>query len=273
MYVNRPDAKIFYQVAGGGERDLFLLPPCQVVTHSRMWKHQVPYLSRYFRVITMDQRGNGRSDRPATGYDLDRMADHTRAVLDAAGVERAALVCFSRGAWAGAILASRHAERVERVVLTGSALSDESRPDDNFFMLRDRYEGWEKYNTHYWRTHFRDFLEFFMSQMFTEPHSTKPREDAVSWGLGTTPEVLIASTLERGCRSSAADLFAGVRVPTLIIHGTADKTVPIAASSRVAAQGIAHSTLIEYDGAPHGLFATDKERLSGDLLSFLARAG
>jgi len=42
MYVNRPDAKIFYQATGSGERDLFLLPPCQGVTHSRMWKHQVP---------------------------------------------------------------------------------------------------------------------------------------------------------------------------------------------------------------------------------------
>ena len=42
MYVHRPDARIFYQVTGSGARDLFLLPQCQVVTYSRMWKHQVP---------------------------------------------------------------------------------------------------------------------------------------------------------------------------------------------------------------------------------------
>jgi pimeloyl-ACP methyl ester carboxylesterase len=65
--------------------------------------------------------------------------------------------------------------------------------------------------------------------------------------------------------------MAAFTVPTLLIHGTADKTVPIAASSRVAAQRIANSTLIEYDSAPHGLFATDKERLNGDLLAFLRR--
>ena len=85
MYVHRPDARIFYQVTGSGARDLFLLPPCQVVVHSRMWKHQIPYLSRYFRVITMDPRGNGRSDRPATGYDLDTRYGDMLAVLDEVG--------------------------------------------------------------------------------------------------------------------------------------------------------------------------------------------
>ena len=61
------------------------------------------------------------------------------------------------------------------------------------------------------------------------------------------------------------------RVPTLLIHGTADKTVPIEPSARAAHKAIAQSTLIEYDGAPHGLFATEKQRLSEDLLTFLRR--
>ena len=71
MYVTRGGVRLYYQVTGSGGRDLFLLPQCQPVTYSRQWKNQVPYLSRYFRVTTMDLRGNGRSDRPATGYDLD----------------------------------------------------------------------------------------------------------------------------------------------------------------------------------------------------------
>ena len=57
-------------------------------------------------------------------------------------------------------------------------------------------------------------------------------------------------------------------VPTLVLHGTADKTVPINASGRAAAAGIKNSLLIEYDGAPHGLFATHKERFTKDLLTF-----
>jgi non-heme chloroperoxidase len=64
--------------------------------------------------------------------------------------------------------------------------------------------------------------------------------------------------------------FAGV--PTLIIHGT-DKTVPIEPSARAAARGIGHAKLIEYDGEPHGLFASTPERLNGDLLEFLGSGG
>ncbi len=91
MYVTRDGVRLFYQVtggqvteqgAGGGARDLFLLPQCQPVTYSRQWKSQIPYLSRYFRVTTMDLRGNGRSDRPAAGYDLDTRYQDFLAVLD-----------------------------------------------------------------------------------------------------------------------------------------------------------------------------------------------
>jgi len=63
--------------------------------------------------------------------------------------------------------------------------------------------------------------------------------------------------------------LASFTVPTLIIHGTSDVTVPIDASARAAAAGIRQSRLIEYDGAPHGLFATHKDRLTQDLLEFL----
>ena len=58
-------------------------------------------------------------------------------------------------------------------------------------------------------------------------------------------------------------------MPTLIVHGTADHTVPIDATGRAAAKGIPHAKFIEYDGAPHGLFATHKDRLTADLLEFL----
>jgi hypothetical protein len=71
-------------VTGSGGRDLFLLPQCQPATYSRQWKNQVPYLSRYFRVVTMDLRGNGRSDRPAGGYDLDTRYQDFLAVLETA---------------------------------------------------------------------------------------------------------------------------------------------------------------------------------------------
>jgi non-heme chloroperoxidase len=63
--------------------------------------------------------------------------------------------------------------------------------------------------------------------------------------------------------------LAAFTIPTLVIHGTADKTVPIAAAGRAAAKGIKGARLIEYDGEPHGLLATAPERLNADLLGFI----
>jgi pimeloyl-ACP methyl ester carboxylesterase/predicted glycosyltransferase len=262
--------QISWEEHGAGDRAVLFIPAWQIVD-SRVWKMQIPYFARYFRTLAFDPPGTGRSGRPATGYDHDHLADHTRAVLDAAGVERAALVCLSRGAWAGTILAARHPERVERLVLVGSALSDEPRNDRDFLTARDRYEGWEKFNANYWRADFRDFLEFFMSQMFTEPHSTKPREDGVSWGLGTTPEVLIATTLEWSCRSSAAELLAGVHAPTLIVHGTDDAIRPFAVAEQMHA-AIAGSVLMPFEGSGHCPQARDPVRFNLAVRDFLEPA-
>src|SRR5262245_1723611 len=79
--------RIGYEVFGQGEETLLLLPPWSIV-HSRHWKGQVPYLSRHFRVVTFDGRGNGRSDRPATTdlYGPRMLARDTLAVADAAGI-------------------------------------------------------------------------------------------------------------------------------------------------------------------------------------------
>ena len=102
---------VHWEEHGGGDRAVLFLPAWQLFD-SRLWKMQVPYFARHFRTLTFDPPGHGRSDRPASGYGHDRMVDHARAVLDAAGVERASVVGLSRGTWTGALLAARHPERV-----------------------------------------------------------------------------------------------------------------------------------------------------------------
>ena len=108
------------------------------------------------------------------------------------------------------------------------------------------------------------------------------------YGVGTlsspvSDEVLMNSwrqTMQSGTRNmlAAAKAFAttdfrpdlaSFKSPTLVIHGTADKTVPIDTTGRVSANQIAGAELIEYDGSAHGLFATDKQRLIDDVVSFL----
>ncbi len=95
-YVERDGVKLFYEVFGDGEPTILLLPPWSII-HSRHWKAQVPYLSRHFRVVTFDGRGNGRSDAPTTAasYSPIAFADDAVAVMDAVGVDRAILVSLS----------------------------------------------------------------------------------------------------------------------------------------------------------------------------------
>ena len=190
-YVERDGVRVFWELYGSGEPTILLLPTWSII-HSRHWKGQIPYLARHARVLTFDGRGNGRSDRPEAvdAYAEREFAADALAVMDAAGVERAVVVGLSAGALWGVLLAAEHPERVAAAVFIAPAApfaQHAARVSTPFDEQLVSYEGWAKYNRHYWLEDYRDFLEFFFGQVFTEPHSTKQIEDCVGWGLETTP--------------------------------------------------------------------------------------
>ncbi len=90
------------------------------------------------------------------------------------------------------MLAANHPERVEAAVFIGPNYPGGGQPVPERTVHSwgeelDTEEGWAKHNHHYWLRDFEGYLEFFMSRMFSEPHSTKPIEDGIGWGLETTP--------------------------------------------------------------------------------------
>jgi pimeloyl-ACP methyl ester carboxylesterase len=195
-YVERDGVKVHYEVFGDGEPTVLLLPTWSII-HSRHWKMQIPYLSRHCRVLTFDGRGNGRSDRPTEpeAYAECEFAADALAVMDATQTDRAVIVGFSMGAQRGLLLAANHPERVQAAVFIGGSYPGGGEPVRERTVYSweeelDTDEGWAKHNHHYWLRDFKGYLEFFMSRMFTEPHSTKPIEDTVSWGLDTTAQTL-----------------------------------------------------------------------------------
>jgi pimeloyl-ACP methyl ester carboxylesterase len=122
-YVERDGVKIFYEVFGDGEPTVLLMPAWSIV-HSRLWKAQVSYLARHFRVVAFDGRGNGRSDRPASAAaysDGEYVADAV-AVLDAVGVDRGVVAGLSRGGRWALELAAAHPDRVLGAVLLDPAV-------------------------------------------------------------------------------------------------------------------------------------------------------
>jgi pimeloyl-ACP methyl ester carboxylesterase/predicted glycosyltransferase len=226
-FIERDGVKVGYEVFGAGEPAIVLLTSWAIV-HARQWKAQVPYLARHFQVITVEGRGNGRADRPGTpeAYRDREYVDDAIAVLDAVGVDRAVVVGLSVGGRHALQLAAWYPQRAAGVVAIGAALPWPMPP--GFDETRDAYQGWDKANRHYWLADYRGWVEFFMSQVFTEPHSTKPHEDGVAWGLDTTAETLLL-TVPAVTEPGAADAEAiarQVRCPVLIVHGDQDGIVP-----------------------------------------------
>ena len=240
-YVERDGVRVCYEVYGEGEPTVLLLPTWSIV-HSRFWKAQIAYLARHCRVITFDGRGNGRSDRPAgaAAYHPDEFVLDTLAVMDATATERASIVGLSCGARWGTILAAEHPERVEKAVFIAPALAlapnHPEREAHAFDEPLDSGEGWAKYNSHYWRKDYRDFLEFFFAKCCNEPHSSKQIEDGVAWALDTDPQVLADTTRGLGLatREPIRDTCARIACPTLVIHGDLDLVRPHAQGQELA---------------------------------------
>ncbi|MBC8090813.1 MAG: alpha/beta hydrolase, partial [Pseudonocardia sp.] len=233
-WVVRDGVRIGYEVYGTGEPTL-LLPTSNPLVHARQWKAQVPYLARYFRVVVVDHRGNGRSDRPRgpAAYTVEQDVADLVAVLDATGTPSAVVVGLSGGARRGLQLAAAHPERVAGLIAIAPAvLLDFSAFDD----VRDTYAGPEMINRHAMVRDWPGFVDFFFSGVNSDPHSTKPFEDAVGWAQGTTPEVVVDcwDAWRTQTPEQLKAVCAAVRCPVLVVHGSADLLIPHATGAAVA---------------------------------------
>ena len=244
------------------------------LTHD-MWEYQINDLvDAGYRVIAYDRRGFGESSKPYNGYDYDTLTDDLKEILDQLDLRDVVLIGFSMGGGEVARYFSRHnGERVSRAVLIGSVTPYMLKTEDNpngvpqeVFdeMLKDMKND---------RIGFLDEFgkKFFGVTLINKPVST-PLLDYYRM-LGS----MASARATQECAKSFAstdfrDDMDAINVPTLIIHGDADKTVPIGATGDQASQMITDCKYIRYEGSPHGLFYTDKERLNKDLIAFIREA-
>ena len=239
---------------------------------NEMWEYQIENLvSNNYRVIAYDRRGFGKSSQPWNGYDYDTLTDDLKAIIDQLELENITLVGFSMGGGEVVRYLSRYAgKNVSKIVLISSVTpflaqstenpdgrSEEKNEDTQHAISEDRLAFLEDFGKNFFGVNFitsvisTPLLEYYrMLASFASPHAT----------------------LECAKSFASADFrqeFSSINVPTLIIHGNSDKIVPIEISSEKTAKLIANNKFIVYDGAPHGLFYTEKDKLNTDLLEFL----
>ena len=269
-YITTPDKTQLYVKEWGAGRPVIMLSGWPLSADS--WDDQaMVFAEAGFRAIAYDRRGFGRSSQPWSGYDYDTLADDLACVIETTGARDTVLMGFSMGGGEVARYMSRHGGKgVAKAALVSSVVPFMLKTEDNpagteqavfDAMARAIKEDRAKFFAGF-------FKDFFGVGLMTQPVS----DELLQWAQGQAMQASLKATLECAKSFATTDFRADLRafeVPTIVIHGTDDATVPIDAAGRAAVQGIAQATLIEYEGAPHGLFATAKDRLTTDLLAFV----
>jgi non-heme chloroperoxidase len=224
-----------------------------------------------FKAIAYDRRGFGRSDQPSHGYDYDTFADDLSEVIGQVAGGEAALVGFSMGGGEIARYLSRHGSRgIAKVALISSVVPFLLKTADNPSGVDPSVFDTITEGLLFDRAH---YLRGFLKHVFGVGLIERPVSGDVldhMWTLamqaGLRPTLLAAKAF--ATTDFRPDL-ASFTVPTLIVHGTSDVTVPIDATGRAVAKAVPGAQFLEYPGEPHGVFATQTERLIRDLTGFL----
>ncbi|MGY1747299.1 alpha/beta fold hydrolase [Blastococcus sp. SYSU D00695] len=245
----------------------------------RSWEPQVgPLVAAGYRVVTYDRRGFGESSQPWGGYDYDTLADDLEALLTQLDLTDVTLVGFSMGGGEVVRHIARHGtSRVRSAVLAAAVppylLATEDNPEGG---LDDATIAWFEAGVTGDRL---AFLEGFATAFFTPAAgSGAPQELAVSepqrrYAVQLASTASPKATLDCIAAFARTDFradLAAVPVPTLVIHGDADATVPFEVSGRRAHEALPDSRLVVVEGGPHGLNTSHPEQFNAALLDFLA---
>jgi pimeloyl-ACP methyl ester carboxylesterase len=258
-------AVLFYRDWGAGEPVLFL---AGWTLTSDMWAYQMEPLCRQgLRCVAYDRRAHGRSSDPGRGYDYDTLADDLADVIQALGLENVTLVAHSFASGEVVRYLTRHGSgRIARVVLVAPAaipflLQTDTNPvgvpAQVFEQVRDTFlsdfAGWAEDNA--------------------EPYCVPGTSRAmIEWTIRMMTQTSLQAAGELNRIQVGTDFrpeLARLDVPVLILHGDRDASAPLEVTGRPAAALIPGARLVVYEGAPHGLYFTHKQRLNHDIANFV----
>jgi pimeloyl-ACP methyl ester carboxylesterase/UDP:flavonoid glycosyltransferase YjiC (YdhE family) len=260
-YACNDGVRIYYEVHGSGDTTLLLVPTWEIL-HSEFWKMQIPYLSRHYRVVTYDPRGNGKSDRPQdpVAYSTGVAASDAIAVMDATETDSAVFVALCYGVRTTVAFANEHPERVSGVVAISSNIPWTGgipyRVEVDFDAEPTSDEGWARENRQYWQQDWPGYVDWFFSQALHEPHSTKVFDDLVGWGLETNARTMLCTVDAPSTwpsRAAEEDACRNLSCPVLVIVGDHDGIVADGPSHRLAE--LTGGDLLVIEGGGHTVMA------------------
>ena len=239
-----------------------------------MWDDLANELAeRGFRVVSYDRRGFGRSAQPWNGYDFDMLADDLSAILNKRDLTSVTLVGYSMGGGDIVRYLSRHgSKRIAQLALIGTIVAGLPKSPANPQGLDGSMFDEIKQAI---RSDRARFMASVVKDVIYDPELTSSHpvtQEVLEWSNVMAMQVCqraLLACVDTFGRTDFRNELPGINVPTLLLHGTADKPVPIDASARPAAKLLPNAKLIEYEGTSHGLIVTERDRVLADLLQFL----
>ena len=270
-YAKSGEVSIAYQVLGEGPFDLVFAPGF-VSNVEYGWEE--PSLASFYerlasfcRLIIFDKRGTGASDRVTGVPDLETRMDDVRAIMDAVGSERAAVLGYSEGAAMAALFAATYPERTPALVLYGSFLAWESLPGVRGpYRQSSREQQLEEIRSRWGTPDYCDEL------LRDDAPSLAGDEDFRRWyatrlRLGASPTAAV-TLMKMAMETDARPIFPAIHVPTLIMHRLGDRTCDVR-DARSAAEKIPDAAYVELPGVDHLPWVGDSEAIVGKIERFL----
>jgi class 3 adenylate cyclase len=260
-------------VVGDGPIDLVLV--LGFATHLELLWEAPPFahfferLASFSRVILFDKRGTGLSDPVAEAPTLEQRIDDVRAVMDAAGSERAAMLGISEGGPMCVLFAATHPERATALVLYGAMARTTEAPDYPWASPADALlESAAEFIAPYWGQRPEGMIELFSPSLVDQPGVV---EFNARLERSSASPAMMQQIFEMFLDIDVRDILPTIHVPTLVLHRRKDRVVNWRAGEYLAQQ-ISGARYVELDGIDHLPWAGDADSVLGEVEEFLTGA-
>jgi len=261
MILNRDGVKLFYEDTGRGGRTLVFVHGLMMT--GEVWKYQVPAFSKDFRVITMDLRGFGRSDKPEGAYTFEVFAEDIHAVIAKTGAVNPVFIGWSMGVSIGIVYASLYPEDLSKLVLVDGTPLFVATEDFPYGVPPEA----AAQLVQVLQADFSVGARHFVEMMFPEPDAGDLKE----WVFGLTQKSPQKSALN--CLASAGNrdlrpLLGGISFPTLVMCG-GDDQVCIPEASRNISENLGSASFHIFPEKGHAPFLTDTPAFNRKVRAFV----